>query len=232
LNKYKENEQAIRTNTEIYRKLQQLELKRNEIKTINIKALETNILEYSGEVKIHEQIINECSLSIEKLQELEKRFYAYDYYLKAVNRNGVPYELISEALPKIQSEANSILSEIVDFQVLFDTDGKSINTYIVYDDERFWPLEMSSGMERFISSIAIRTAVINVSSLPRPNFMAIDEGLGTLDPSVLNNFSSFLDYLKTQFEFVILISHIDVVKDIVDYQIEIKKENGFSKIEM
>lgn len=232
LNKYKENEQAIKINNEIYQKIQKLEFKRNNIKNIEIKSLETKILEYSGEVKIHEQIINECSVSIEKLQELEKRFYAYDYYLKAVNRNGVPYELISEALPKIQSEANSILSEIVDFQVLFDTDGKSINTYIVYDDEKFWPLEMSSGMERFISSIAIRTAVINVSSLPRPNFMAIDEGLGTLDPSVLNNFSSFLDYLKTQFEFVILISHIDVVKDIVDYQIEIKKENGFSKIQM
>lgn len=232
LKKYKENEEAIKINNEIYRKIEQFELKRNRIKTTEIKLLENKILECSGEVKIHEQIINDCSISIEKLQELEKQFYAYDYYLKAVNRNGVPYELISEALPKIQSEANSILSEIVDFQVLFDTDGKSINTYIVYDDDKFWPLEMSSGMERFISSIAIRTAVINVSSLPRPNFMAIDEGLGTLDPSVLNNFSSFLDYLKTQFEFVILISHIDVVKDIVDYQIEIKKENGFSKIEM
>jgi DNA repair exonuclease SbcCD ATPase subunit len=40
----------------------------------------------------------------------------------------------------------------------------------------------------------------------------------------------FLEYLKTQFDFVILISHIDVVRDMVDSQIEIKKENGFSKI--
>jgi DNA repair exonuclease SbcCD ATPase subunit len=86
-------------------------------------------------------------------------------------------------------------------------------------------------MEKFISSMAIRTSLINVSALPRPNFIAIDEGLGSLDPSILNNFSAFLDYLKTQFEFVILISHIDIVKDIVDYQIEIKKENGYSKIE-
>jgi DNA repair exonuclease SbcCD ATPase subunit len=52
-----------------------------------------------------------------------------------------------------------------------------------------------------------------------------------LDSTVLTNFSLFLDYLKTQFDFVILISHIDIVRDIVDSQIEIKKEKGFSKIE-
>jgi DNA repair exonuclease SbcCD ATPase subunit len=229
--KFKENENAIKANIETNDIIKQLESEKNFIKNSKLKELESLILEYSGEVKVHERIINECAESIKKLQELEKQFYAYDYYLKAINRNGVPYELISEALPKIQSEANNILLQIVDFQVLFDTDGKSINTYIVYDDERFWPLEMASGMEKFISSMAIRTSLINVSALPRPNFIAIDEGLGSLDPSILNNFSAFLDYLKTQFEFVILISHIDIVKDIVDYQIEIKKENGYSKIE-
>ena len=85
-------------------------------------------------------------------------------------------------------------------------------------------------MEKFIASLAIRTALINVSSLPRPNFIVIDEGLGTLDSTVLTNFSVFLDYLKTQFQFVIIISHIDVVRDIVDSQIDIRKENGFSSI--
>jgi DNA repair exonuclease SbcCD ATPase subunit len=86
-------------------------------------------------------------------------------------------------------------------------------------------------MEKFISSLAIRNALVQVSSLPRPNFIAIDEGLGVMDPNVLTNFSLFLEYLKTQFDFVILISHIDIVKDIVDNQIEIKKENGYSKID-
>jgi len=51
-----------------------------------------------------------------------------------------------------------------------------------------------------------------------------------LDPTVLNNFALFLDYLKTQFDFAILISHIDIVRDIVDSQIDIKKENGYSAI--
>jgi DNA repair exonuclease SbcCD ATPase subunit len=230
ISKMKENEEAIKQNLEIQ---SIIDTKEKEKRYLNseIKENEENIIEYSGQVKIYEQVIKDCAESIKKLQELEKEFSAYDYYLKAVNRNGVPYELISDALPRIQSETNNILSQIVEFQVLFETDGKSINTYIVYDDDNYWPLEMTSGMEKFISSLAIRSALIQVSSLPRPNFLAIDEGLGVLDPTVLTNFSLFLDYLKTQFDFVILISHIDIVRDIVDSQIEIKKEKGFSKIE-
>jgi DNA repair exonuclease SbcCD ATPase subunit len=198
--------------------------------TKELKQIEGKIIDYSGDIKVQERIINDCNESIQKLKELETEYLAYDYYLKCVNRNGIPYTLIGDALPKIQAETNNILSQIVDFQVIFETDGKSINTYIVYDDDNFWPLELTSGMEKFISSIAIRAALINVCSLPRPNFIAIDEGLGTLDSGVLMSFSMFLEYLKTQFDFVILISHIDVVRDMVDSQIEIKKENGFSKI--
>ena len=42
----------------------------------------------------------------------------------------------------------------------------------------YGPLELSSGMERFISSLAIRVGLMNVSNLPRTNFLAIDEGWG------------------------------------------------------
>ena len=227
--KFEENKEAIKTNLKFNSEIEIIENHKIDLNK-KLRNLENDIITCSSDLKVHEQIISDCEESINKLQELENEFYAYDFYLKTVNRNGLPYDLISNALPKIQSETNNILSQIVEFQILFDTDGKSINTYIVYDDDNFWPLEITSGMEKFISSLAIRTASIQVSSLPRPNFIAIDEGLGVLDPSILTNFSVFLDYLKTQFDFVILISHIDIVRDIVDSQIEIKKEKGFSKI--
>ena len=231
IEKYKENEDDINQNNIIQSEINNFENEKNDILKIELKRVDENILEYSGNVKVSDTVIKECEVSIQKLKDLEKEYEAYDYYLKAVNRNGVPYELIISALPSIQTETNNILANIVDFQVMFDTDGKSINTYIVYDNDHFWNLELSSGMEKFISSLAIRTALIQVSSLPRPNFIAIDEGLGVLDSTVMTNFSMFMEYLKTQFEFVILISHIDSVRDMVDNHIEIKKENGFSKIE-
>ena len=85
-------------------------------------------------------------------------------------------------------------------------------------------------MERFISSVAIRTALTNVSNLPRPNFIAIDEGFGSLDSGNFNSLYLLFDYLKTQFDFIVTISHIDKTRDMVDKIIDINKIDGFSTI--
>jgi DNA repair exonuclease SbcCD ATPase subunit len=85
-------------------------------------------------------------------------------------------------------------------------------------------------MERFISSLAIRVALLNASNLPKPNFMIIDEGLGTLDPENLSSMGTMMGILKSQFDFIILISHLDTARDMVDKVIEIKREDGFSYI--
>jgi DNA repair exonuclease SbcCD ATPase subunit len=114
---------------------------------------------------------------------------------------------------------------------MLETDGKNINAYIVYDDDNFWPIELTSGMERFISSLAIRSSLINISSLPRPSFLAIDEGLGNLDSNMLMSISMLFEYLKSQFQFTMLISHIDQARDMVDNIIELSKTNGYSKIQ-
>ena len=138
--------------------------------------------------------------------------------------------LITKALPEIESEINNILNQIVDFTVMLHTDGKNINGYIVYDDENYWPLELTSGMEKFISSLAIRTSLINVSNLPRPNFLAIDEGFGVLDSENLSSMNMLFDYLKSQFGFVMCISHIEAMRDVVDKLIEINQLKGYSKM--
>ena len=82
-----------------------------------------------------------------------------------MGRDGVSYELIQKALPMIEGEVNNILGQIVDFGIQLEMDGKNVNAFIVYDDQK-WGLEMCSGMERFISSLAIRIALINVCNLP------------------------------------------------------------------
>jgi len=87
-------------------------------------------------------------------------------------------------------------------------------------------------MEKFISSVAIRVALINVSSLPRPNFLALDEGFGVLDAENINNLHAFMEYLKTRFQFILIISHLDSIKDCVDSTIEVKKDlEGFSVVQ-
>ena len=183
-----------------------------------------------SEILVAENAKKTAEASIEKLKDLTKQYKFYEYYLMAVNRDGVPYDLITSAVPYIEQEINNILSQLVDFHLMLEMDGKNINCYIVYDQDNFWPIELTSGMEKFISSLAIRTALINISSLPRPNFLAIDEGFGVLDSNNLNSMFNLFDYLKTQFSFMLVISHIDSMRDVVDHLIEIVKTNGNSKI--
>jgi len=205
---------------------------RDEITTVNIdlRQLDSNLLTLSGKLKMAEKSREDAQDGIDRLKELEQQYQGYEYYQKAVNRDGVPYHLITKALPQIESEINNILNQIVEFTIILHTDGKNINAHIVYDDDNFWPLELTSGMEKFISSLAIRTSLINVSNLPRPNFLAIDEGFGVLDSDNLNSLVNLFEYLKSQFGFLMCISHIDAMRDIVDKLIEIKKVNGYSEI--
>ena len=195
-----------------------------------IDSLDEKIIHISGKLQVAKNTKDEAIKSIARLKELEIQYKGYEYYLLAVKRDGVPYKLITKALPQLELEINNILNQVVDFSIMLETDGKNINAYIVYDDVNFWPIELTSGMEKFIASLAIRASLINITSLPRPNFLAIDEGFGVLDSDNLNSMYLLFDYLKSQFGFILCISHIDAMRDVVDRLIEIKKVNGYSQI--
>ena len=198
---------------------------KKQIKEVDDEKLSTNSI--ISKAKQEKEGIEGRIAQIKKLEETNK---LYDYYLDAVKRDGISYELISRTLPAIEGEINNILGQIVDFSMNLQMDGKNVNAYINYGDNRKWPLEMCSGMEKFVSGLAIRVALINICNLPRPNFLVIDEGFGTLDSENLQSLFMAFAYLKTQFEFVIVISHIDSMRDVVDSLLEIKKDNGFSSV--
>ncbi len=199
------------------------------LKKIELSKLNNVVKDFHAKIKVAEQTISECNKSIEHMQELVDKQVAYDLYCKAVCKDGIPYVLISKAVPYIQSYVNNILNQVIDFTVDLETDGKNINAFICYDDSK-WPLELSSGMERFISSLAIRIALIKITNLPKPDFIAIDEGLGVLDSSNLNSMHTLFTHMKDIFRFNLVISHIDVVRDMVDNIITIDRKNDLSYI--
>ena len=229
IDEYYTKEAVIKKNKEIRTSISLLnttmDILKDELNDVNdlILTCHSNLLVAQKDKEKSEE-------SIAKLKELTQQYKFYEYYLMAVNRDGVPYDLITTAVPFIEQEINNILTQLVDFNIMLEMDGKNINCYIVYDQDNFWSIELTSGMEKFISSLAIRTALINISSLPRPNFLAIDEGFGVLDSTNLNSMFNLFEYLKTQFSFMLVISHIDSMRDVVDKLIEIVKTNGNSKI--
>jgi DNA repair exonuclease SbcCD ATPase subunit len=229
IQKYHDNEATIKKNAQINEVILGLKRTKGEIDD-EIKKVTKDIASVNGSISSISSFVEGIKGKMNDVKELEEKNRLYTYYLDAVKRDGIPYELISKALPVIENEVNNILSQVVDFGVVMDVDGKSINAKIVYDDQE-WPLEMCSGMEKFVSGLAIRVALINVCNLPRPNFLVIDEGFGTLDSDNLSSLFMMMQYLKTQFDFIWVISHLEQMRDIVDGLIEIKKENGFSKID-
>jgi len=226
---FRKNETAITHN-------QHVDTQINECKqqiatcTDQIKNIQEQIKSLFGAIEVAKTNKGAAIEQLDRYRQLETEYKAYGYYLESVKRDGIPYELISKAVPKIESEINNVLNQIVDFNMVLNTDGKNINGYIIYDEDNYWPLELTSGMERFISSLAIRIALINVSALPRPNFIAIDEGWGSLDAEHISSVVNLFDYFRIKFDFSIIISHVDSMRDMVDNLIEVNKTNGFSNI--
>ena len=87
-------------------------------------------------------------------------------------------------------------------------------------------------MERFVSNLAIRVGLYNDSKLSRPDFLVIDEGFGTLDSDNIANMEGSFNYIKTQFNFIMIISHLATIKEYMDLLMPINKNNGFSKVIM
>jgi DNA repair exonuclease SbcCD ATPase subunit/predicted MPP superfamily phosphohydrolase len=225
---YEQNKQTIELNKKIQSQIEALKKTLQETKQ-EASESEHKLRDLHGKIKVSEQIINECNNSLIHMQELVEKVAAYEYYIKLVSRDGIPFNLISRAIPFIQNYVNNILSQVVDFTINLETDGKNINAFIIYDGNK-WPLELASGMEKFMSSLAIRVALIKITNLPKPNFIAIDEGLGVLDSTNLNSMHAFFNQLKELFTFSLVISHIDVVRDMVDNILSIDIKDGFSSI--
>ncbi len=150
----------------------------------------------------------------------------------AFSKKGIPLLVIKNQLPLINSEVSKILQGIVDFtvEVESDEDTDSLEIYINYGDSRRI-IELCSGMEKMISSIALRVAMLNVSALPRPDFFVIDEGFGALDSAGVESCSRFLSSLKSYFKTVIVITHVDGIKDSADHILEITKNEKDSRME-
>jgi DNA repair exonuclease SbcCD ATPase subunit len=226
---YEENKSAIKHNQTINIKLSAVEGVINQISK-SIKDLTKELNKINSNILINETNKTNLDNEIKNIIEVEQKIHDYELYLKLVSRDGIPQLIINDALPIIENEVNTVLDHMMaGFQLGITNEEKNINLYIRYNDQE-WPLNLSSGMEKFVSSLALRVGLINVSNLPSPNFLVIDEGFGSLDSENLSNMRGAFDYLKTRFESVFIISHLDTIKDFMDYLLPINVNEGYSNI--
>ena len=164
----------------------------------------------------------------QELHDIREEFAAYDLFMRCMHSNGIAYDIIKKRLPVINNEVAKILANIVDFEVYFENDGNKLNILIKHPRYEPRPIAMGSGSEKSIAAIAIRLSLLTVSSLPKSDIFILDEPGTELDEENMENFIQILDIIKSYFKTVILISHLDSLKDCVDQQITIEKKNGFA----
>jgi DNA repair exonuclease SbcCD ATPase subunit len=149
-----------------------------------------------------------------------------------MDSNGIGSDIIKRCLPVINEEIAKILVDIVPFEIFFQIEERKLEIYIRHSQHEPRLIEMASGAEKTIAAMAIRLALTKIGNLPTSDIFILDEPATALDAENMDGFISILEMLKNQFKTVILISHLDTLKECVDSEISIGKRGGFAHIEI
>ena len=227
----------------IRQQLVELRLKADEDKSQELKKLQQQIKEVAEERDcLNDEWLNSAEqigrkhAKILQLQKEQAEYDAllvewkvHDFLIKATSWRGIPTYIMSRNLPAINSELSSILQDVTGFSVELEVDERNTDVFLNYGDSRR-PIECASGMEKMVSSMALRVALSNLSALNKSDMFIVDEGFGSLDPQNIEAVTNLLHRLKNYYRLIIIISHVDVVKDSVDEIIEITKSGKDSKV--
>lgn len=159
----------------------------------------------------------------------------------AFGRSGVPAMLIDAAVPHLENEANHLLGRMTDNRMAIkmetQRDNRSGNTtetldILISDELGSRNYELFSGGEAFRINLALRIALSKVLSqrlgAPLPTLF-IDEGFGTQDAAGRERIVDAIASIQDEFEKIIVITHLDDLKDLFPARIEVLKTEAGSQ---
>lgn len=230
VSEYELNKDAIENLENLTKSDRTLKIKSQNLQN-SLESCNNSILALYKSVGSLEEKLSNLILKKEEFHDLQEEFSAYDLYMRCMHPNGIAYDVIRRKLPVINEEIAKILANIVEFEVFFEDDGKRLDIFIKHPKHAPRPLEMGSGAEKTIAAMAIRLSLLSVSSLPKSDIFILDEPGTALDEENMQGFIDILDLIRSYFKTVLLISHLDSLKDCVDMQITIDKKEGFAFIQ-
>lgn len=155
----------------------------------------------------------------------------------AFGKKGVQALIIENALPEIQEEANHLLGRMTSgaMSIAFETHREArtkssgpIETLdiIISDDLGTRSYEMYSGGEAFRVNLALRVALSKMlarrAGAPLQTLI-LDEGFGTQDPRGREAIAEALEAISEEFALILVITHIEELKDRFPTRIEVVK---------
>lgn len=180
-------------------------------------------------------------------EELQKQIARHRTLERAFGKDGVPALLIEQALPQIEDKANELLDRLSDGQMSI-----RFATQIEYKDKRRDDLretleiqisdtagirnyEMYSGGEAFRVNFAIRLALSKILAQrkgARLQTLVVDEGFGSQDTQGRQRLIEAINLVKNDFAKILVITHLDELKDAFPTRIEVEKTEHGSTIQV
>jgi exonuclease SbcC len=140
---------------------------------------------------------------------------------------------IAPTLGEMTSEVLGLMTEGKYDRIELDDDYQ-----ISVDDEgALHPLDRFSGGEADLANLSLRLAISRIiadrASTSQMNFLILDEVFGSLDPSRKRSVVAALSGLSSQFRQVILITHVEEIKDLMSTVIRVDElPDGTSSAKM
>jgi DNA repair protein SbcC/Rad50 len=177
-----------------------------------------------------------------QLTQLSREGSVYRELARAFGKTGIQALIIDTALPEIESEANKLLSRMTDnrMHVKFETQKLSKKGTVqetldiaIADELGTRNYEMYSGGEAFRINFAIRIALSRLlarrAGAPLPTLI-IDEGFGTQDSTGMEKVKEAIISIQDDFEKILVITHMDELKDAFPSRIDVTKTPDGSMI--
>ena len=194
------------------------------------KQNQINNDEYS--IKTLEEKIKTNLNNIIKITEEQEKEKIYKIFLEAYGKNGISKIIMKTMIPLINSELQRLMEESAYFKLQIQINDKNEVEFNMIDNgtgiEKL--MASGSGYERTIASLALRSVLSKICSLPKPNLIVFDEVFGKISNENLEMVHSFFVAIKDFFPTILLISHNPIVNNWGDNTIKIVKENNISKV--
>ena len=231
LKRWEEIQDKISENQKIEGQLIKADLRLEELEREKTKI---NSLISGNKVSISslEEKIENNKKMIVKIKEEEEKEKIYKIYLEAFGKNGVSKIIMKTMMPLINSELQRLMEDSCYFKLEIRINDKNEVEFMMIDNSTGIEKLMTSGSgyEKTIASLALRSVLTKICTLPKPNLVVMDEVFGKISNENLEMVSEFFIKIKDYFEKVFVISHNPLINNWSDNIVKIKKENNISKV--
>jgi DNA repair exonuclease SbcCD ATPase subunit len=180
---------------------------------------------------IKEKIKNNLEI-IEKITKESEKEKLYKIYLDIFGKNGISKIIMKTMMPLINSELYRLLENSSEFRLEIRLNDKNeVEFYMIDNNSQVEKLMTSgSGYERTIASLALRSVLAKICSLPKPNIIVMDEVFGKVSDDNLDLVGEFFQKIKEYFEKIFIITHNPLINNWADNVVKIKKVENVSYV--